>query len=97
KGKPSAFKNIEASDLTIWHVSIPVNGDASDEAITANNIDTKKLLMATTASLSGTFKNGIPEGTIHIVIERPKVQVKGSERIAELLEEIENLRNSTAK
>ncbi|KAF9197500.1 hypothetical protein BGZ49_002022 [Haplosporangium sp. Z 27] len=75
--KPSAFKQIEASDLIIWRVSIPIDEDAVDEMIIAINIDSKKLLMAT-GSLSKAFKDGIPEDTIHIIVERPK--------------EIENLR-----
>ncbi|KAF9090364.1 hypothetical protein BGX27_002282, partial [Mortierella sp. AM989] len=70
-GKPSAFKHIEASDLVIWRVSIPIDEDADDETIAANNIDSKRLLKAT-GSLSNAFKDGVPEGTIHIIVERPK-------------------------
>ncbi|KAF9344265.1 hypothetical protein BGX26_004589, partial [Mortierella sp. AD094] len=95
RGKPGTFKHIEASDLVIWRVSIPIDEDADDMTIMTNNIDFKRLLKAT-GSLSNAFKDGAPEGTIHIVVERPKVQttqvLESDKRIAELLEEIEDLR-----
>ncbi|KAF8967581.1 hypothetical protein BGZ46_000131 [Entomortierella lignicola] len=97
RGKPSAFKHIESSDLVIWRVSIPIDEDADDETIMTNNIDSKKLLKAT-GSLSNAFKDGISEGIIHIIVERPKVQIaqalESDKRIAELLAEIEDLRGS---
>ncbi|KAG0015174.1 hypothetical protein BGZ80_010005 [Entomortierella chlamydospora] len=93
--KPSAFTNIEASDLVIWRVSIFIDEEADDETITTNSIDSKKLLKATSL-LSNAFNDGVPRDTIHIIIERPKVQVtqavESDKRIAELLEEIDDLR-----
>ncbi|KAF9169950.1 hypothetical protein BGX21_009097 [Mortierella sp. AD011] len=93
--KPSAFTSIEASDLMIWRASIFIDEDADEETITTDSVDSKKLLKATSL-LSNAFNDGVPRDTIHIIIERPKVQVtqavESDKRIAELLEEIDDLR-----
>ncbi|KAF9992477.1 hypothetical protein BGZ80_004047 [Entomortierella chlamydospora] len=92
--KPSAFEHIDANDLKLWRVTIPIDDDEPDEVISASNLDTKRLLKGT-GTLAKAFKDGVPEDTIHIVIERPTgtTQTPESEiRIAELLEQINDLR-----
>ncbi|KAI1311546.1 hypothetical protein EDD11_003462, partial [Mortierella claussenii] len=66
-----AFDNIDANDLVVWCVTIPVDEDADDEIITAAKVNAKRLLKGT-ATLSRAF-NDLKKDTIHIIIERPKV------------------------
>src|SRR5690606_18790311 len=60
--RPNAFENIDASDLVLWHVTIPVDDDAEDEIITATSITTKRLLKGT-GKISKTFGIEVPEGS----------------------------------
>ncbi|KAF9163131.1 hypothetical protein BGX20_001429, partial [Mortierella sp. AD010] len=82
-------------DLTLWRTNIPIDEDADDEIITVPSTASKQLLKGT-GTLSKIFKDGIPDGTIHIIIERPKASItqtpESEIRIAELLEVIDDLR-----
>ncbi|KAF9340483.1 hypothetical protein BGX26_008984, partial [Mortierella sp. AD094] len=55
-------------DLVLWHVTIPAG---EEKVITADNISPKAPLMGG-VSLERAFKDGIPEDTIHIIVEQPK-------------------------
>ncbi|KAG0258557.1 hypothetical protein BG011_003224 [Mortierella polycephala] len=92
--KPNALEGIDAKDLVLWRVTIPVNEYDEDEIITTDKVDAKRLLKGT-ETLSKAFKDGAPGDTIHIIITQPKGTPKalGSEtKIAKLREEIEGLR-----
>jgi len=66
--------DIAAKDLTLWHVSIPVDYDDDDDRIpivldNVNNKDKKKL--RETRELSEVFPAKPPKNTIHIIVQRP--------------------------
>ncbi|KAF9151198.1 hypothetical protein BGX20_005480, partial [Mortierella sp. AD010] len=91
---PSEFKDIDDKDLKLWRVTIPIADDEPDELISASNLDTKRLLKGT-GTLSKAFQDGVPEDTIHVIIERPKGTpqvLEFEKRIADLVEENEDLR-----
>ncbi|KAF9369135.1 hypothetical protein BGX21_006142, partial [Mortierella sp. AD011] len=93
--KKSLFENVkDASQLGLWRVTIPIVEEEPDEVITAANINSKRIMKG--KAILAYLQNGVPEDTIHIIVERPKVQVtqapESEKRIAELLEEIEDLR-----
>ncbi|KAF9418233.1 hypothetical protein BGZ76_004434, partial [Entomortierella beljakovae] len=69
--KPNTFKQTEASDLVIWHVSVLIDDDGEDEVTIANNFNSKRLLKSTGLLLNA-FKDSVPKGTIHIIVERAK-------------------------
>ena len=66
--------DIAAKDLTLWHVSIPVDYDDDDDRIpivldNVNNKDKKKL--RETRELSEVFPAKPPKNTIHVIVQRP--------------------------
>ncbi|KAG0250969.1 hypothetical protein BG011_007948 [Mortierella polycephala] len=46
---PRAFEHIDANDLVLWHVTIPVDEDVEDEIITTDKVNAKRLLKGTGA------------------------------------------------
>ncbi|KAF9153954.1 hypothetical protein BG015_002260 [Linnemannia schmuckeri] len=70
--KPIWFRDLEAEDLTLWHVSIPTTDDDDDEIpILLNTRPEKKKLKATTRLLK-VFDTELPDDTIHIIVQRPR-------------------------
>ncbi|KAF9191507.1 hypothetical protein BGZ51_007221 [Haplosporangium sp. Z 767] len=94
--KSPEFDDIAANNLTAWCVMIPVAEDAEDEIFTIDKVDAKRLLKGK-ETLSEAFKSGVPEDTIHIIIERPKDMLKALEsekEKAKLWKEIKDLRGT---
>ncbi|KAF9969244.1 hypothetical protein BGZ73_008506 [Actinomortierella ambigua] len=94
--KPNAFEHIDANDLTLWQVIIPVDEDAEDVKIATTDVVSKRLLKAT-VTLKKAFKDGAAEDTIHVLVERPKATsmpqtLELEAKMEELLVEIEDLR-----
>ncbi|GJJ71714.1 hypothetical protein EMPS_04071 [Entomortierella parvispora] len=69
---PKTFDGIEAKDLTLWLVSIPVPNDDNNEVpIYINNLlETDKKKLKATTKLSKVFDAELPEDTIHIIVQR---------------------------
>ncbi|KAG0195405.1 hypothetical protein BGX33_003418, partial [Mortierella sp. NVP41] len=71
------FEHVDANNLTLWRVSIPITDDDDEISILLDNVndkDKKKLGPAT--RLSKVFPEELPEETIHIIVQRPpQVQV----------------------
>jgi len=68
---PETFNGVDAKDLTLWRVSIPVDDDDNDDIpIPLDSVPEKKRLKATTR-LSKVFDTELPEDTIHIIVQRP--------------------------
>ena len=53
--KVNAFKNIDANDLTLWRVSILVDGNSEDRIITLDSLDDKTKLSNPKKCLSKLF------------------------------------------
>ncbi|KAF9272348.1 hypothetical protein BGZ88_004900 [Linnemannia elongata] len=73
--KPVWFKDVEAEDLTLWPVSIPIPDDDDDDdevSIYINNIpkDDKKKLKAT-RGLHRVFGDEPAKNMIHVIVQRP--------------------------
>ncbi|KAF9272527.1 hypothetical protein BGZ68_002332, partial [Mortierella alpina] len=72
---PDTFNGVDAKDLTVWRVSIPIIEDNDELPILLNNVpekERKKLGPAT--RLSRVFPEDLPEETVHIIVQRPPVQ-----------------------
>ncbi|KAI8599789.1 hypothetical protein EDD21DRAFT_294243, partial [Dissophora ornata] len=69
---PNEFKHIDAKDLVLWRATVPIDENAGGESIiTLDDLDDKTKLGNPTKRLSKVFEDGVPEDTIHILIERP--------------------------
>ncbi|KAK3804974.1 MAG: hypothetical protein JOS17DRAFT_769047, partial [Linnemannia elongata] len=67
---PDAFNGLEAMDLTLWHVSVAITDDDDDDLpIPLDSLSKKKLRPAT--RLSKVFFDGLPDETVHIIVNRP--------------------------
>ncbi|KAF9323662.1 hypothetical protein BG006_001251 [Podila minutissima] len=69
--KPVDFEHVDANNLSLWHVSVP-DDDDNDLPVLLNSVPEKKKLKAT-AKLSKVFGIGVPEDTIHVIVQRPQV------------------------
>ncbi|KAF9095501.1 hypothetical protein BGX27_001265 [Mortierella sp. AM989] len=70
---PDTFNGVDAKDLTLWRVSIPVLEDDDDEELpilldNVSKADKKKL--KATSELSDIFEETLPKKTIHIIVQR---------------------------
>ncbi|KAF9179047.1 hypothetical protein BGZ51_007276 [Haplosporangium sp. Z 767] len=64
------FKDVDANDLTLWQVSIPVPEDG-ELPIVLDALNEKKKLKPTD-DLSDVFVEKQPKKTIHIIVQRPQ-------------------------
>ncbi|KAG0247856.1 hypothetical protein BG011_000804, partial [Mortierella polycephala] len=72
--KAVEFSDVDADQLTLWHVSIPVDLVKKNDVILFDAIDTKQELMPTD-DLSDVFVEKPPKKTIHIIVQRPSLGV----------------------
>ncbi|KAF9345458.1 hypothetical protein BGX34_004755 [Mortierella sp. NVP85] len=77
KKKSKAFNDLDADELTLWHVSIPTDKNLpallasfKEEENLVRFLSNKPKLMKTT-KLSKVFDGEPPEDTIHIFVQRP--------------------------
>ncbi|KAG0247357.1 hypothetical protein BG011_001617, partial [Mortierella polycephala] len=66
------FSDVDAYQLTLWHVSIPVDLVRKNDVVLFDAIDTKQELMPTD-DLSDIFVEKPPKKTIHIIVQRPSL------------------------
>ncbi|KAF9397756.1 hypothetical protein BGZ94_006218, partial [Podila epigama] len=70
--KAIAFSDIDADQLTLWRVSIPLRDDDDELPILLNNVaDKDKKKLGPVTRLSKVFPEDIPEESIHIIVQRP--------------------------
>lgn len=67
---PDTFKGVDAKDLTLWSVSIPLAPKKDRKAISLGDIPLKEELDETD-DLSELFPDKLPKKTIHIIVLRP--------------------------
>ncbi|KAK3840985.1 MAG: hypothetical protein J3R72DRAFT_161334 [Linnemannia gamsii] len=70
--KKNDFRDVDADNLTLWRVSIPINDEDNDLPVLLKNVpvdDRKKLGPAT--RLSKVFPEDLPEETVHVIVQRP--------------------------
>ncbi|KAF9307972.1 hypothetical protein BG003_011801 [Podila horticola] len=65
------FSDIDASKLTLWRVSIPITDDDDEIPIMLNNVNSNKKRLHPAICLLKVFPEGLPEETVHIIIQRP--------------------------
>jgi hypothetical protein len=70
---PDTFNGVDAKDLTLWSVSIPVSDDDDDDVpIYIDTIlETDKKKLKATTRLFKFFGTELPEDTIHVIVQRP--------------------------
>ncbi|KAG0303306.1 hypothetical protein BGZ98_006803 [Dissophora globulifera] len=70
---PSTFENVDAKDLHLWQVSVPVLAAGIHEPVILDSLGYKKEL-SPAIRLSRVFleEEELPEEAIHIVVERPQ-------------------------
>ncbi|KAG0345141.1 hypothetical protein BGZ54_005662, partial [Gamsiella multidivaricata] len=66
--KAPELDDIDANELTLWRVSIPV---VAGKNVFLDKIISKEELLPTTR-LSKIFPRDLPEGTIHIIAQHPQ-------------------------
>ncbi|KAF9543648.1 hypothetical protein EC957_000580 [Mortierella hygrophila] len=70
--KPIWFKDLEAEDLTLWKVTIPITKDKSDTPILLKNIsNSDKDKLGPTNDVFEWFPQVPQKKTIHIIVQRP--------------------------
>ncbi|KAG9062249.1 hypothetical protein KI688_006581 [Linnemannia hyalina] len=67
---PDSFKGVDAKDLTLWRVSIPLVPKKDRKDISLSDIPSKEELDETD-DLSDVFPDKPPKKTIHIIVQRP--------------------------
>ncbi|KAF9403901.1 hypothetical protein BGZ94_004467, partial [Podila epigama] len=65
-----AFADVDAKDLTLWRVSIPVLAKKDRKEISLADVPSKEELDETD-DVSDVFKETPPKKTIHIIVQRP--------------------------
>ncbi|KAF8936567.1 hypothetical protein BGZ47_009441 [Haplosporangium gracile] len=94
---PGAFEHIDAKDLVLWRVTIPVNENAGDEhVIKPDDLDDKTKLGNPRTHLSKLFPE-TPDDNTYIVVERLKATstphtLELEAEMAEMQVELEDLR-----
>ncbi|KAF9178381.1 hypothetical protein BGZ51_007824 [Haplosporangium sp. Z 767] len=68
------FKDVDANDLTLWQVSIPVDPAKKYDVVSLDTVDPKQELMPTD-DLSDVFVEKPPKKSIHIVVQRPQPEI----------------------
>ncbi|KAG9062193.1 hypothetical protein KI688_006525 [Linnemannia hyalina] len=70
--KPIWFKDLEAEDLTLWKVTIPITKDNADTPILLKNVpDSDKDKLGPTDDVIEWFPQVPDKKTIHIIVQRP--------------------------
>ncbi|KAG0277256.1 hypothetical protein BGZ96_002943 [Linnemannia gamsii] len=69
--KPVWFKDLEAEDLTLWSVSIPIVPANKRRAILLNEFLESAMELDSTDNAAEVFKGEPPTKTIHIIVQRP--------------------------
>lgn len=64
------FEDVDANDLAVWRVSIPVTDDDDEVPISLSSFGEKNKLGPATRN-SKVFSEDFPEETIHIIVQRP--------------------------
>ncbi|KAG0341565.1 hypothetical protein BG004_005991 [Podila humilis] len=65
------FSDVDANELTLWRVSIPITDDDDEIPILLNNVSSDKKKLRPTDDLSEIFVEPPRKKTIHIIVRRP--------------------------
>ncbi|KAG0359964.1 hypothetical protein BGX24_005663, partial [Mortierella sp. AD032] len=66
------FTDVDAKNLTLWRVSIPIIEDNDELPILLNNVpDKERKKLGPATRLSKVFPEDLPEETVHVIIQRP--------------------------
>ncbi|KAF9303922.1 hypothetical protein BG003_001849, partial [Podila horticola] len=68
--KPVDFEHVDANNLTLWHVSLPIVAANKHKPIVLTEIDSSTELDPTD-DISDVFQSQPPKKTIHILVQRP--------------------------
>ncbi|KAG9071583.1 hypothetical protein KI688_005796 [Linnemannia hyalina] len=74
--KTNVFSDVDADQLTLWRVSIPITDEDDEVLIVLNSFDEKKKL-GPANRLSKVFPEDPPEETIHIIVQHPLLPQSG--------------------
>ncbi|KAF9389902.1 hypothetical protein CPB97_010415 [Podila verticillata] len=66
-----AFSDIDANELTLWRVSIPITKDNVAPILLDSVADMDKLELSPATRLSRVFPEELPEEIVHIIVKRP--------------------------
>ncbi|KAG0259089.1 hypothetical protein BGZ95_004795 [Linnemannia exigua] len=66
------FTDVDAKNLTLWRVSIPIIEDNDELPVLLNNVpDKERKKLGPATRLSKVFPEDLPEDTVHVIIQRP--------------------------
>ncbi|KAF9398197.1 hypothetical protein BGZ94_006079, partial [Podila epigama] len=66
------FTDVDAKNLTLWRVSIPIIEDNDELPILLNNVpDNERKKLGPATRISKVFPEDLPEETVHIIVQRP--------------------------
>ncbi|KAG9071270.1 hypothetical protein KI688_008816 [Linnemannia hyalina] len=74
---PDTFKGVDAKDLGLWRVSIPLVPKKDRKDISLSEVPLKEELDETD-DLSDVFPDKLPKKTIHVIIQRPPSEKRGA-------------------
>ncbi|KAG0336155.1 hypothetical protein BG000_006872 [Podila horticola] len=77
--KTNEFSDVDANQLTLWRVSIPVITAKRNKPIILTELGSKTEL-APTDDISDVFQDQPPKKTIHVIVQRPTLGISSSKR-----------------
>ncbi|KAG0027221.1 hypothetical protein BGZ81_005785 [Podila clonocystis] len=68
---PDTFNGVDAKDLTLWRVSLPITDDDDEIPILLNYVTSDKKKLGPATRLSKVFPEKLAEEAVHIIAQRP--------------------------
>ncbi|KAI8347077.1 hypothetical protein B0O80DRAFT_466017 [Mortierella sp. GBAus27b] len=91
--KSNYFTSVDADQLTLWKVSIPINDDDETPILLDNVSDKKKL--GPSADLSEVFEEKLPKKRFHIIVQPPP-SVQDNAEMARLRKQVSDMEALTS-
>ncbi|RHZ80074.1 hypothetical protein Glove_139g400 [Diversispora epigaea] len=88
--KPNLFANIDANDIVLWKVNIPIEEDTMEVDTIPGSTQDKVKLSIPSKKIRNVFTENIADDSINIIIERPS---EGQGHTSDLLAKIEELKS----
>jgi hypothetical protein len=76
--KSNIFSDVDAHQLILWRVSMPITDDDDEIPILLNNVTGDKKKLGPATRLSKAFPKDLPEEAVHIIIQRPSQSRSGN-------------------
>ncbi|RHZ62266.1 hypothetical protein Glove_341g79 [Diversispora epigaea] len=88
--KPNLLVNVDANDIVLWKINIPIEEDTMEVDIILENIQDKVKLSVPSKKIRNVFTENIADDFINIIIERPSA---GQGYTSDVFAKIEELKS----